>query len=303
MARKFVTLTYHGVTQQPDALRPGQCHAALFENQLATLKRFFNVLPLARAVELSRQNELPARCVCLSFDDGYLDNYEVALPLLQKAGLPATFFVATGFLDDGVMWNDRIIEAVRRRRSGGWDLAPFGLGQVTLNGATSRADTALQLILELRYLDYDRRDEATRDLLTYADVEPLPQLMMSPANVRALAAAGMDVGGHTVSHPILTKIDEDRARREICDGRDVLREITGLPVSLFAYPNGKPGRDYDAGHAAMVRAAGFDAAFSTAWGYASADSDLYELPRAGFQMDTGWRFAAKLMRTFWERQA
>jgi peptidoglycan/xylan/chitin deacetylase (PgdA/CDA1 family) len=89
----------------------------------------------------------------------------------------------------------------------------------------------------------------------------------------------MEIGAHTATHPILTRLAPADARREIDQSRERLTAILGEPVSLFAYPNGKPGQDYGAEHVRMVRDAGFTAAVSTAWGVASTNSDLFQLPR------------------------
>ena len=88
----------------------------------------FNVIPLLDAVRHSAAGTLPPRAACITFDDGYADNAEVALPILQRHKLHATFFVATGFLNGGRMWNDTIIELVRRAPDGVLDFSAFGLG-------------------------------------------------------------------------------------------------------------------------------------------------------------------------------
>jgi peptidoglycan/xylan/chitin deacetylase (PgdA/CDA1 family) len=103
--------------------------------------------------------------------------------------------------------------------------------------------------------------------------------MMRSHQVRELCSAGMSVGAHTVSHPILTSIDSDRAEREIADDRDRLRELSGETIRLFAYPNGVPGEDFNDQHVAMTRRLGFVAACTTAWGVATADTDPLQLPR------------------------
>jgi peptidoglycan/xylan/chitin deacetylase (PgdA/CDA1 family) len=89
----------------------------------------------------------------------------------------------------------------------------------------------------------------------------------------------MEIGAHTVHHPILTALNAADAEREIADGRQRLQQIIDAPVDVMAYPNGKPGRDYDASHVAMVRRLGFRAAVSTAPGAARAGDDLFQLPR------------------------
>jgi peptidoglycan/xylan/chitin deacetylase (PgdA/CDA1 family) len=97
--------------------------------------------------------------------------------------------------------------------------------------------------------------------------------------VRSLDANGMEIGAHTVTHPILARLDAARASDEIRQSKLRLEAITGKPVKLFAYPNGKPGRDYGREHVGMVKELGFEAAVSTAWGVANAQSDAFQLPR------------------------
>lgn len=119
-------LIYHRVLARPDPLFPGEVDRALFERQLRLLKRFYTVLPLSVAVQRLRDGSLPPRAACITFDDGYADNAEHALPLLRQYGLHATFFIATGYLNGGQMWNDRVIDAVRRRRAPPWICATWG---------------------------------------------------------------------------------------------------------------------------------------------------------------------------------
>ena len=125
--------------------------------------------------------------------------------------------------------------------------------------------------------------------------------MMTSDQVRALAASGMGIGGHTMRHPILASISDDEARNEIAGGRDALEALVRQPVSLFAYPNGKPGTDYTAAHVSMVKDLGFSAAFSTSPGAATAKSSLYELPRFTPWDRTRARWAWRLARNLGTR--
>jgi hypothetical protein len=106
-------------------------------------------------------------------------------------------------------------------------------------------------------------------------------LMMSPAQIRQLHNEGMEIGCHTINHPILAMLDEEEARAEIVGGKRQIEEIIGAPVTLFAYPNGKPGQDYGPRDVRLVREAGFVAAVSTLSGVANRGSDLFQLPRFG----------------------
>jgi peptidoglycan/xylan/chitin deacetylase (PgdA/CDA1 family) len=121
-------------------------------------------------------------------------------------------------------------------------------------------------------------------------------LMLSSTQLRALRDAGMLIGGHTRSHPILARLDDADAREEIVGGKQRLEALLGEPISLFAYPNGKPEEDFAARHAAMARAAGFEAALTTAAGMARQDTDPFQLPRFTPWDRTHWRFGLRMAR-------
>ncbi|MFO0121490.1 MAG: polysaccharide deacetylase family protein, partial [Inhella sp.] len=101
---RLTVLIFHRVLTQPDPLFPGEMDAARFDAVCGWLASWATVLPLHTAVRQVRDGVLPARALAITFDDGYADNASVALPLLQKHGLCATFFVSTGYLDGGRMW-------------------------------------------------------------------------------------------------------------------------------------------------------------------------------------------------------
>lgn len=113
MSRPLSILVYHRVLAQADPLLPALPDTRLFDRHMALLGRCFRVLPVGEAVARLRQGTLPARAACITFDDGYADNAEWALPILQRHGLRAAFFIASDYLDGGRMWNDDVIAAVR----------------------------------------------------------------------------------------------------------------------------------------------------------------------------------------------
>jgi peptidoglycan/xylan/chitin deacetylase (PgdA/CDA1 family) len=298
MRGRLLILTYHRVCAHPDALVAGNAHAAGFARQMQVLARGFRVLPLTEAAERLGAGTLPARAVCITFDDGYADNADVAAPILARYGLPATFFIATGFLDGGRMWNDTIIETVRSVRGPALDLGALGLGHVPLDGPAARAAAIEGLIGRCKYLEPDARAARVDAIAAAAGVDPPRDLMMRSDQVRALHDAGMEIGAHTVWHPILSSIPEEAAEREIVASRDRLSSIIGAPVHSFAYPNGKPGVDYRREHVEAVRRAGFTLAVSTVWGAGRASDDRWQLPRVGFSDTSRWRFPLRLLRAY-----
>ncbi len=275
--RGLSIMIYHRVLAAPDPLFPGEIDREAFSRHLGLLKSSFNVLALHDAVRLARAGELPPRAACITFDDGYADNAVEALPILQRFGLPATFFVATGFLDGGRMWNDTVIELVRRAPGESFDARTAGLGQLPLDGVDARRAAIGTLIGHLKYLPMEERLAMVELLAAEADYGLAEDLMMSSDQVRQLHAAGMGIGAHTVNHPILAAIPALLAGDEIAAGKQRLETLLGAPVPLFAYPNGKPNVDYRAEHVGIVRELGFEGAVSTAWG--GRCGDLYQLPR------------------------
>lgn len=269
-------LIFHRVRPAIDPLFPNEPDARQFEKKMRAVARDWTVLALPHALSLLRQGALPSRALCITFDDGYVDNLTVAAPILKKLNLPATFFISTGFWSGQVMWNDAVIEAIRAARAPRLACAQ-GCFEIDGWGKKTRAIEAL--IGAIKYLPGPARDAAVDEIVRAARVPPARDLMMREHQVRALFAAGMSIGAHTVNHPILARVPQEVAASEVSDSRAMLENLLQTRIALFAYPNGKPGQDYGAAHVAMVRAQGFDAALTTERGAAHAHSDPFQLPR------------------------
>ena len=272
-------LIYHRVLPEIDPLFPTEVDAKTFDAHMGQCAECFRIIPLLEAVKGLRRGNLPARAACITFDDGYADNAEIALPILQKHGIPATFFVATGFLDGGRMWNDTVIELVRRAPGQWLDLGAMGLGRFAIGSIPQRQQTIYALLGKLKYLSMETRQSQVDEMRTRIPVMLPENLMMTSNQIRQLHNSGMEIGGHTVNHPILARLEKAAAQAEIANGKETLENIIRAPVKLFAYPNGKPGQDYHWGHVEIIRNLGFEGAVSTSWGSAKGGGDLYQLPR------------------------
>jgi peptidoglycan/xylan/chitin deacetylase (PgdA/CDA1 family) len=303
LSRCLSILIYHRVIPEPDPLAPDEVCASEFDWQLATLDRWFTVLPLREAVARLRGGALPVRSACVTFDDGYADNVTVALPILRRRGLPATFFLATGFIDGGRMWNDSVVETIRGAQGDTFDARCIGLNKIGISTMALRRRAIDELLSALKYLPPEERQKRV-DRLSAESARPMPtDLMMTTEHVRQLRANDIEVGAHTVTHPILAQLDPECAESEIRDSKLRLEAITGTPVALFAYPNGKPGRDYGQEHVAMVKKLGFEAAVSTAWGVAHGSSDPYQLPRFTPWDKLAGKFTLRLLRNTFRTRA
>jgi peptidoglycan/xylan/chitin deacetylase (PgdA/CDA1 family) len=293
---RLTILIYHRVLPDFDRFQTGDVTAAEFDIQIRALADHFSPLPLTEAVERLAKGSLPARAACVTFDDGYADNAEVALPILRKHRVPATFFIATGYLNGGRMWNDTVIEAIHTLAAPSLDLAPLGLPTIALNTFRAKRAAVDKLLPLLKYLPGPEREAWANRLGDMAGLARQSNLMMREEQVRELNDAGMEIGAHTVTHPILMNTAPDAARREIAESGLRLAEIVRQPIRAFAYPNGKPGQDYGPEHVRMVREAGYEAAVATGWGVATSQSDRYQLPRFTPWDRTRGRFVLRLVR-------
>jgi peptidoglycan/xylan/chitin deacetylase (PgdA/CDA1 family) len=284
-SQRLTVLTYHSVPAEFDPLSPSDhITAKMFGQQMRLIAAEFKVLPLHDAVALMREGRLPPRALSITFDDGYVNNHDVALPILMALGLTATFFVCTAYLDGGLMFNDMILEAIRASNKTELDARELGLdlGILPLQDAQARAASAIQLIQHTKYLKGEARTQACDrlwEMLTGQGLARVPKLMMNAGELQHLHRQGMTLGGHTHNHPILSQCTPEETRVEIETNRARLRDITGLTPTTFAYPNGRPNDDFDHRHSDVVKQAGYECAFTTARGICTGESDPYQLPR------------------------
>lgn len=278
---RLTTLIYHRVLPQADPLFPDETTEERFDSELTALKSIFNILPLSEAVHHLKNGSLPSRAACITFDDGYADNFELATPILKKHKLVATFFIATDYLDGGRMFNDTIIESIKLSPLDKINLNAIGLDTFSITTDAEKKDAIQKLIGCIKYRPVDERTEKAMIIAEACQcLDKLPNnLMMSRQQVLAMRKSGMEIGGHTASHPILATLNDDHAYADIEAGKRYLETLLNEKVTLFAYPNGKPETDYKPEQTAIIRELGFDAAVSTTHGAASYKSDIFQLPR------------------------
>lgn len=272
-------LIFHRVLSEHDPMSPGEPTADWYRHLVKMLTASFEIISLDEALSQAEAGRLSGRTLSLTFDDGYADNYTVALPILEEFGAPATFFVASGFIDGGRMWNDSIIETVRRLDPGTHQIDLPGMETFEISDWSSRRHAAASIITAWKHLPPAERQLRVDELAARAADLPT-DLMMTIAQLRALAASRcVTIGGHTRTHPILASQSDAQARDEIEAGKRDLEGWIQREITLFAYPNGKLGRDYLPQHAGLVRQAGFKAAVATDWGTLDTSTDRYAIPR------------------------
>ncbi len=161
---------FHRVLAAGDPVLPSEPDAAQFDRIVRFISRAFNLLSLGDAVARLANQTLPAAAATITFDDGYLDNYTVALPILRRYKAPATIFVATGFLDGGRMWNDDIIEAVRSAPGPTLDWSRYGLGIYDVQSTDARVRCYSDVLGRLKYVEHAQRANRAREIATNAGV-------------------------------------------------------------------------------------------------------------------------------------
>jgi peptidoglycan/xylan/chitin deacetylase (PgdA/CDA1 family) len=284
-----LVLRYHAIT--PDAREvpyatPEIClPAGAFRVQMAFVKRAYTVVPLDEFVDrIGRGATLPPRALAITFDDGYADNHRLAFPVLQRLGLPATVYLATGSLGTGPpLWMSAVRALVLAAPAG--ELAVPGLAPVTLGPAGQRGQIARSLTRALVPLAAAERRARLAAAAAACGVDParvLAGTMLDWDDVRELARAGWTIGAHTATHVNVALAPPEEAAAEVAASRDAIAAATGAAPVHFAYPNtGGAHRYFHAATAAILARLGFRSAVTSAPGLVRPGADPFALPRIG----------------------
>ena len=279
----FQILTYHRVIPEPSPFTIDAISPDVFEAQMASLGKYFTVLPIDTIVDcLYKGTPLPPNCLSITFDDGYADNYLYAYPILKKYGVPATFFLATGYIGTGQMlWFDQVMYVFQETTKKVFQM-PYIKRPLPLGTEVERGCAALVTLYHLRTLQTDQIANALEDIYTALHVRPPDQdtsLMLNWDQVREMVDNGYHFGSHTVSHPILSRLPEANAEAEITLSKQQIEEETGQRVSVFAYPSGRP-EDYSEETVAILKRCGYKAALAnTSFAVNSLETNTYQLNR------------------------
>jgi len=237
-----------------------------FARQLRFLERHFTPIALGDLLARLDGGELPPNPVLVTFDDGYRDNLDIAVPVLRRHGIRATFFIATSYVAERrLFWWDRIEWIAKHSRRRRFTLEYPQVRDVDLDVAGGH-EHLRQIVKDRRHLDLDRfltgLAEASGAPWTPAvEAELVGRLVMSWDDVRALRAAGMDVGSHTRTHRVLQTLPSEVLAGELAGSKADLEAQLGEPVQAIAYPVGGPVRDEPAILRAL-EAAGYRLGFS-----------------------------------------
>jgi peptidoglycan/xylan/chitin deacetylase (PgdA/CDA1 family) len=282
-------LTYHRVAD-PEAnpwLHPRLVSATpeVFARHLGLLARQYHVVSLQAVLDAAAGDvPLPRRAVLLTFDDAYRDFLDHAWPLLQQHQLPAVLFVPTAYPDDPgrSFWWDRLYRCCMTTPHSSLRRAP--LGDLPLGSTVERRQSLARLQSYIKSLPHDVAMAAVEALATaLGEPSGAPRAVLTWDEIRALAAAGLEIAAHTRDHPLLTRIEPERVRQQTADSLADLRRELGSVRPVFAYPSGA----HDAPSVEAVRRAGVTLAFTQVDGHNDLGrTDLLRLCRTNITRRT-----------------
>ncbi len=284
-----VVLTYHGVL--PEIPRQNEYEyrnfvtMAQLEEQIRFLLRRYRPLTVNDFLEPDRPLE---GGFLITFDDGFRNNLQYAVPVLQKYNLQGCFFITTGLVNTRrLLWTEEVTRMVQRTRK-----KEFG---VTLNGientfqignVAQKEAVATRLRNAMKKLPPHLRDAVIRqcrEQLTDVSEEILPDeedryLFMNWDDVREMVKAGQHIGSHTHTHPMLGTLTQKESRAELKRSRELLEAETGVPCLAFSYPNGE-AENFTGIHVSQLRELGYRCAFTQIPLFNNDATDRFKLHR------------------------
>ena len=231
-----------------------------FEHILLLLKRRFRVITLDGLVEhLVSGQPLDEDSVAITIDDGYANNFTLGLPVLEKLKIPATLFIATGYIGTRLpLPMDKLDFLLRNTSHATLDWKPLGANSVLLDSDSARREVNGELGKILKGMPepemWGAFDELARIL--EVDLERSSADMLNWSQVRKIADAGIAIGSHGVSHVCMTRMPKEKARQELIDSKKCIEDKLGRPVRHFAFPNGM-AEDFNDELRAEVTRAGY----------------------------------------------
>jgi peptidoglycan/xylan/chitin deacetylase (PgdA/CDA1 family) len=262
---------------------------------LRTLGKHYRITTTAEALSIFEQpNRQPALAV--TFDDGQLDNYLYAKPVLDKLEIKGTFYLPVGNIEaDSLIWHDKIGFPVARllestdSRCKLLNLLREEYGFVVHQESTIRSEDFINLVVEhSKQLPPEQRQALAKQLNEYAAFEIAPWAhLMSWQQIRELHEDGHEIGSHSMTHAMIDQVDDDQLARELHDSKKAIDRELSADTKSFCYPNG----NYDARSMQALKEAGYSNAVTTQWGQNKSPLSYFTMKRC--DMD-----ARRLYNTF-----
>lgn len=290
MPWKLEILAFHRILPQAEKyfIPPMSLARETFSSLMRAVSNRYQVLSLNETAQKISNKELTGKVVCLTFDDGYLDNYEHAADILADQGLPATFFVPVRQIcNQEVYWWDYLDYLLHNSMDEFCAWSKDNDPPISADGSEfieatrkSRPDIlARNLVRKLNLMSRKDRENFLTSAARQFGPYQGPRLLMNKKEMKKLVDSGFELGSHTVSHVPLTDLSPEQAEKEIMESRQTLEQIFNTKISSFCYPRGVWNQDL----AAMVQKAGYECAVTTVFGSNSSPQKLYELKRRNMQ--------------------
>jgi peptidoglycan/xylan/chitin deacetylase (PgdA/CDA1 family) len=325
--RKGLILLYHRVAELPTDPQLLCVTPQHFAEHLEVLGEYYRPMSLQQVAQGLSNASLLNRAVAVTFDDGYADNLYDAKPLLECYDIPATVFVAAGYIRQNreFWWDElerlllqpgRLPERLSLTVQGKYH--EWRLGEAAfyreagferhrrwhveaIDDPTFRHTLYQTLYRLLRPLPAEERQQVLDSLMDWAGMQPTARpshRALTPDEVIRLAGGGLvEVGAHTVTHPVLSALATEEQRSEIYSSKVRLEEMEGRPVTSFSYPYGSQS-DYTAETVSIVQETGFTCACSNFGDVVWRGTDPFQLPRFLVRDWDGGEFARRLEAWF-----
>ncbi|MFK7829097.1 MAG: polysaccharide deacetylase family protein [Congregibacter sp.] len=277
--------TFHRIGDaQNSAFDPNvfSCSSNEFERIVDFIRREFDVISVSALADLQANGTHSDRAALITFDDGYVDNYHIAMPALAERGLNATFFVATAMVEGTLPWWDQI--AFWTRKSTLRELVLDGR-TIDLRGQKRRAIRHVLRAFKEDKANINDKIERYRELLKPDQQLPGEQLMMNWEQLREANRAGFTIGSHTVNHPIMSHLAASEQSAELRESKAVLEKELGSQINVVAFPVGGEA-SFTQETMQLAGEAGYDFAFSSV-GKHNHWNDMNALSLGRLSVDSG----------------
>lgn len=277
----------------------------IFDQQVRFLKANYDVIGVDELQ--TALHDTTTQAALITFDDGYLDNYELAFPILKQHNTTALFFITSGYIDDRfVSWWDEVAWMLRSTTLKAVDVPECLTETLLLHDEQSIEQSIRQVLLKIKSLPEELVDEFLNHLGNCTETGRCPHEEASPLwmtwdMIREMDQNGMGIGGHTVTHPVLANCDTERQLFEVATSKRRIEEELGHAISAFSYPVGQP-ESFTHETQAILEEAGYQWGFSFYGGYCPAQRfEAYDLKRMPVeqQLETNlFRSIARLPQIF-----
>ena len=301
-----IILTYHGVlpkipTNQSDYEYRNFVTVKQFEDQIRFLLRRYRPLRVSDFYESGSSNL--SHGFLITFDDGFRNNYSYALPVLQKYGLEAVFFITTSFIGSReFLWTEQVTRLIQKTRKKVLDVEIGENRSFRLDSVLNKEWASHSIRDNLKRQPPANRNKIIEQMRTQLDDVELTidtkneerYLFMNWEEVREMAEAGQVIGSHTHTHPILSTLDEEESFQELKQSKEAIESHINKPCRTMSYPNGEKC-DYSPLQKEQLKALSYECAFTQVSPFAGYQTDRYELNRCNISLKMNrYVFEAKI---------